>query len=93
MLPVQDQQRSEEAVNVLKGLGLGLVLALAVSMPAPEASAQDCKPCARLPSVLKCVRCSVDSPQAKRTGYSESGIRRWCEENQPLCSGPKGKKP
>jgi hypothetical protein len=77
-------------VTILKGLlsGLGLALAVAVLAPVPEVSAQDCRRCARQSTIAKCVRCSLNSPQAKQKGYSESGIRRWCELNQPACFRP-----
>jgi hypothetical protein len=93
---VQDsfpQNRIELRRKIVKafktlGLGWGFALAAAAMVPAPDASAQECTPCSRLPSVIKCVRCSIDSPKAKQMGYPESGIRRWCEENQPKCYLP-----
>jgi hypothetical protein len=67
-------------------------VAAAILTQAPAATAQEChKGCARRPSIEACVRCSVNSPEAKRMGYAESGIRRWCEQNQPACYRPKGK--
>lgn len=76
---------------MLKRLGwcLGVGLALGMLTPLPDASAQQCTRCSRLDSVTACVQCSVNSSKAKQMGYAESGIRRWCEENQPTCYRPK----
>jgi hypothetical protein len=58
---------------------------LAMWLPASVA-AQECTRCSRLGSVDACVRCSLNSQKAKQMNYPESGIRRWCQENQPACA-------
>jgi hypothetical protein len=69
--------------------GVALVLFAPFTLPG---MAQECHlGCARTASVEACVRCSLGSERAKRMGYSESGIRRWCQQNQPACN-PANKK-
>jgi hypothetical protein len=52
-------------------------------------AAVECNFYSRQPSIDACVRTSLTSPRAKREGYSEAGIRRWCEQNQPICAKKK----
>jgi hypothetical protein len=51
-----------------------------------------CSSCARQASLAACVRCSLNSENAKRKGFQEPGIRRWCEQWQPQCYRGKTKK-
>lgn len=62
-------------------LGASLLLA---SVPS-SGEAQDCRGCARKASINACVRCSLNSPD-RQPHYTEAGIRRWCQANQPVCS-------
>jgi hypothetical protein len=52
----------------------------------PVAEAQQCTRCSRQASVEACVQCSLGSSKAKQQGFSEGGIRRWCQQNQPACA-------
>ena len=58
---------------------------LLMSFSSPGA-AVECNFYSRQPSIDACVQKSLTSPRAKREGYSEAGIRRWCQENQPSCA-------
>jgi hypothetical protein len=51
-----------------------------------------CTRCARQASLAACIRCSLNSEYAKSKGFSEPGIRRWCEQWQPRCYRGKTKK-
>jgi hypothetical protein len=66
--------------------GALLLLALIWS----PASALECNFYSGQPTIDLCVLHSKTSPRAKREGFSDAGIRRWCEQNQPTCSKRKG---
>jgi hypothetical protein len=57
---------------------------LTVALPT-AGSAQDCRLCARQSTIEQCVRCSLNTREAKAKHYSEAGIRSWCVQNQPRC--------
>jgi hypothetical protein len=59
------------------------VLLLLMSFSSPAAA--ECNAYSGQPTIDACVRHSLASPKAKREGYSEAGIRRWCEQHQPTC--------
>jgi hypothetical protein len=66
---------------------LGIVGAVLVF--ATGAQAQDCRGCARLPSIAACMKCAA-KPENGGWGSSNSSI--WCGRNQPVCYEGKKKK-
>lgn len=70
-------------MNALIAIGGIVLILLSISSPART---QECTGCSRQASIEACVRCSLNSQKAKRMGYTESGIRRWCQQNQPACA-------
>jgi len=63
---------------------IAVMAAGALWMPSSSV-ALECNSHSRQPTVEKCFQQSSVSPKAKRQGYSDAGIRRWCEQNQPAC--------
>jgi hypothetical protein len=70
---------------------IALVVALFLLAPYwSPATALECNFYSAQPTIDLCVKHSKTSPRAKREGFSDAGIRRWCEQNQPTCSKRKG---
>jgi hypothetical protein len=65
-------------------LVVSMIVPGAIGLPS-TAEALECNSYSSQPTVEKCFQLSRVSPRAKREGYSDAGIRRWCEQNQPTC--------